>query len=59
MRLLAPQGVLLFSTNPSDISKWIQRAFAVSGADISAATLPFDFKGNPRIHHRCFELRTH
>ena len=25
-------------------------------ADISAATLPFDFAGHPRIH-RCFEIR--
>jgi 23S rRNA (guanine2445-N2)-methyltransferase / 23S rRNA (guanine2069-N7)-methyltransferase len=24
-------------------------------ADISKATLPFDFAGNPRIH-RCFEM---
>jgi hypothetical protein len=25
---------------------------------VSKVTLPFDFQGNPRIHH-CFELRAH
>jgi 23S rRNA (guanine2445-N2)-methyltransferase / 23S rRNA (guanine2069-N7)-methyltransferase len=57
MRLLAPAGVLLFSTN----FRYFQMDTALSRfrvADVSAATLPFDFKGNPRIH-RCFELRAH
>ncbi|MET0281963.1 MAG: bifunctional 23S rRNA (guanine(2069)-N(7))-methyltransferase RlmK/23S rRNA (guanine(2445)-N(2))-methyltransferase RlmL [Steroidobacteraceae bacterium] len=57
MRMLAPAGVLLFSTN----FRYFQMDTALSRfrvADVSAATLPFDFKGNPRIH-RCFELRAH
>lgn len=57
MRILAPDGMLLFSTN----ARYFQidtalRQFRVS--DVSAATLPFDFKGNPRIH-RCYEIRPH
>jgi 23S rRNA (guanine2445-N2)-methyltransferase / 23S rRNA (guanine2069-N7)-methyltransferase len=57
MRMLAPDGVLLFSTN----FRYFQMDTALSRfrvADVSSATLPFDFKGNPRIH-RCFELRAH
>jgi 23S rRNA (guanine2445-N2)-methyltransferase / 23S rRNA (guanine2069-N7)-methyltransferase len=56
MRLLAPEGMLIFSTNAQRFSldTDIHNAFRV--ADISAATLPFDFQGNPRIH-RCFELQ--
>jgi 23S rRNA (guanine2445-N2)-methyltransferase / 23S rRNA (guanine2069-N7)-methyltransferase len=57
MRILAPGGVLLFSTN----ARYFQidtalRQFRVS--DVSSTTLPFDFKDNPRIH-RCYELRAH
>jgi 23S rRNA (guanine2445-N2)-methyltransferase / 23S rRNA (guanine2069-N7)-methyltransferase len=55
MRILAPRGTLLFSTN----SRYFQIDTALSRfrvADVSAATLPFDFKGNPRIH-QCFEFR--
>jgi 23S rRNA (guanine2445-N2)-methyltransferase / 23S rRNA (guanine2069-N7)-methyltransferase len=56
MRVLAPDGLLVFSTNAQRFSldTAIYSAFRV--ADVSAATIPFDFKGNPRIH-RCFELR--
>ena len=57
MRILAPQGMLLFSTN----SRYFQMDTALSRfrvADVSKVTLPFDFQGNPRIHH-CFELRAH
>jgi 23S rRNA (guanine2445-N2)-methyltransferase / 23S rRNA (guanine2069-N7)-methyltransferase len=56
MRLLAPRGLLLFSTNaqrfrpdPAVEQRW-------QFTDISAQTLPFDFERNPRIH-RCFEIR--
>jgi 23S rRNA (guanine2445-N2)-methyltransferase / 23S rRNA (guanine2069-N7)-methyltransferase len=56
MRLLAPGGQLLFSTNAQHFkldeaarSRWVLK-------DLSAATLPFDFKRNPRIHH-AYELR--
>ncbi|HEY4881827.1 MAG TPA: bifunctional 23S rRNA (guanine(2069)-N(7))-methyltransferase RlmK/23S rRNA (guanine(2445)-N(2))-methyltransferase RlmL [Steroidobacteraceae bacterium] len=55
LRLLAPGGVLLFSTNaqrfrpdPVLLQRWQVR-------DISARMLPFDFERNPRIH-RCFEI---
>jgi 23S rRNA (guanine2445-N2)-methyltransferase / 23S rRNA (guanine2069-N7)-methyltransferase len=56
MRILDPEGILIFSTNAQRFSldTDIHSAFRV--ADISAATLPFDFQGNPRIH-RCFELK--
>jgi 23S rRNA (guanine2445-N2)-methyltransferase / 23S rRNA (guanine2069-N7)-methyltransferase len=57
MRILAPDGVLLFSTN----ARYFQLNTALAHfrvADVSAVTLPFDFKGNPRIH-RCYELRAH
>ena len=56
MRLLAPGGLLLFSTNAQRFkldeaarTKWLLE-------DISAETLPFDFKRNPRIH-QAYELR--
>lgn len=55
MRILAPGGTLLFSTN----SRYFQLDTALARfrvADVSAATLPFDFQGNPRIH-KCFEIR--
>jgi 23S rRNA (guanine2445-N2)-methyltransferase / 23S rRNA (guanine2069-N7)-methyltransferase len=56
MRLLSPEGQLIFSTNAQrfELSSVISDRFRV--ADISAATLPFDFQGNPRIH-RCFTLQ--
>jgi 23S rRNA (guanine2445-N2)-methyltransferase / 23S rRNA (guanine2069-N7)-methyltransferase len=56
MRLLAPGGVLLFSTNARQfrLDDSIQSGCEVR--DQSAASIPFDFKRNPRIH-RCYELR--
>ncbi len=56
MRLLAPGGLLLFSTNAQrfKLDQAALRQWAVT--DISAATIPFDFKRNPRIH-RAYELR--
>ena len=56
MRLLAPGGLLVFSTNAQrfKLDDSVGQRWAVE--DISAATIPFDFKGNPRIH-RAFELR--
>jgi 23S rRNA (guanine2445-N2)-methyltransferase / 23S rRNA (guanine2069-N7)-methyltransferase len=56
MRVLAPGGLLVFSTNAQRfaLDTDVHNAFRV--ADVSAATIPFDFKGNQRIH-RCFELR--
>jgi 23S rRNA (guanine2445-N2)-methyltransferase / 23S rRNA (guanine2069-N7)-methyltransferase len=56
MRLLAPGGLLLFSTNAQKfkLDDAAARQWAVT--DISSATIPFDFQRNPRIHH-AYELR--
>ena len=56
MRLLAPRGLLLFSTNAQRFrpDPAVEQRWQVT--DISAQTLPFDFERNPRIH-RCFEIR--
>jgi 23S rRNA (guanine2445-N2)-methyltransferase / 23S rRNA (guanine2069-N7)-methyltransferase len=53
---LSRDGLLVFSTNAQKfaLDPGVGEQFRV--ADISRATLPFDFQGNPRIH-RCFELR--
>jgi len=56
MRLLAPGGLLVFSTNAQRFQLDAQVALRYAVSDISAATLPHDFARNPRIH-RCFELR--
>ena len=55
-RLLAPQGLLLFSTNAQRFRLQEQLAERYQIRDLSAATLPRDFERNPRIH-RCFEVR--
>ena len=56
LRLLAPGGLLMFSTNrrkfkldPHALNRWMVK-------DISAATLPKDFQRNPHIH-KAFEIR--
>ena len=56
MRLLAPGGLLLFSTNAQRfrLDEAVAERWAVQ--DISAATIPFDFRRSPRIH-RAYELR--
>jgi 23S rRNA (guanine2445-N2)-methyltransferase / 23S rRNA (guanine2069-N7)-methyltransferase len=56
MQLLAPGGLLLFSTNAQrfKLEDAAREQWAVQ--DVSAATIPFDFKRNPRIH-RAYELR--
>ncbi len=56
MRRLAPGGLLLFSCNAQRfrLDDTIGRRWQVS--DVSAATLPFDFARNPRIH-RCYEIQ--
>ena len=56
MRLLAPGGLLLFSTNAQrfKLDEALSERWRV--ADVSAASIPFDFKRNERIH-RCYELR--
>jgi 23S rRNA (guanine2069-N7)-methyltransferase / 23S rRNA (guanine2445-N2)-methyltransferase len=54
--LMAPGGLLVFSTNAQrfKLDEALRERFAVD--DVSAQTLPFDFERNPKIH-RCFELR--
>jgi 23S rRNA (guanine2445-N2)-methyltransferase / 23S rRNA (guanine2069-N7)-methyltransferase len=56
MQLLAPGGLLVFSTNAQKfrLDEELDARFAVS--DISAATLPVDFERNPKIH-KCYEIR--
>ena len=56
MRLLAPDGLLLFSTNRRGfrLDESLAREFSVE--DISRATLPEDFRRNPKIH-QCWEFR--
>lgn len=56
MRLLEPDGVLIFSNN---LRRFKMDAKALSDLkikDISRATLPKDFERNPRIHN-CWEIR--
>jgi 23S rRNA G2445 N2-methylase RlmL/23S rRNA G2069 N7-methylase RlmK/C1962 C5-methylase RlmI len=55
-KLLAPGGLLVFSTNAQRFKLDDALAAPYDIRDISAATLPRDFERNPRIH-RCFEIR--
>jgi 23S rRNA (guanine2445-N2)-methyltransferase / 23S rRNA (guanine2069-N7)-methyltransferase len=57
-RLLAPGGLLVFSTNAQKfrLDEVLMTRYSVK--DITAPTLPRDFERNPRIH-RCFEIRSH
>ncbi|MBV8194909.1 MAG: class I SAM-dependent methyltransferase [Candidatus Dormibacteraeota bacterium] len=54
--LLAPDGLILFSTNSQRfrLANGIGERYPVQ--DVSAATVPPDFARNARIH-RCFEIR--
>ncbi|HEY6927947.1 MAG TPA: bifunctional 23S rRNA (guanine(2069)-N(7))-methyltransferase RlmK/23S rRNA (guanine(2445)-N(2))-methyltransferase RlmL, partial [Steroidobacteraceae bacterium] len=56
VRLLAPGGLVVFSTNSQrfKLDESLTRRYDV--VDISTKTLPKDFERNPRIH-RCFEVR--
>jgi 23S rRNA (guanine2445-N2)-methyltransferase / 23S rRNA (guanine2069-N7)-methyltransferase len=56
MRLLAPGGLLVFSTNAQKfrIDPGLAQRHAL--VDITPATIPEDFARNPRIH-TCFEIR--
>jgi 23S rRNA (guanine2445-N2)-methyltransferase / 23S rRNA (guanine2069-N7)-methyltransferase len=55
-RVLAPGGLLVFSTNAQKFKLDESLAARYSVRDISAETLPTDFARNPRIH-RCYEIR--
>jgi 23S rRNA (guanine2445-N2)-methyltransferase / 23S rRNA (guanine2069-N7)-methyltransferase len=56
MRLLAPGGMLVFSTNAQKFRLETALAETYEILDISRETLPKDFERNPRIH-QCFEVR--
>jgi len=56
LRLVAPGGVLVFSTNFTRFSMDGSLTAMADVEDISRATVPKDFERNPRIH-RCFLLR--
>jgi 23S rRNA (guanine2445-N2)-methyltransferase / 23S rRNA (guanine2069-N7)-methyltransferase len=56
VRLLAPGGLLVFSTNAQRFRLEPALAERYAIRDVSAATLPRDFERNPRIH-RCFEIK--
>ena len=56
MALLAPGGKLVFSTNAQKFKMDSGVGERYKVIDISRATLPEDFKRNPRIH-RAWELR--
>jgi 23S rRNA (guanine2445-N2)-methyltransferase / 23S rRNA (guanine2069-N7)-methyltransferase len=49
-RLLAPDGILLFSTNFRRFTLERERLASLQLDDIAAATLPRDFARSPRIH---------
>jgi 23S rRNA (guanine2445-N2)-methyltransferase / 23S rRNA (guanine2069-N7)-methyltransferase len=54
--LLAPGGLIVFSTNAQKFRLDEQVAQRFDVRDVSAATLPKDFERNPRIH-KCYEVR--
>lgn len=55
-RLLAPQGLLVFSTNAQRFRLAPELGERYQVIDVSTQTLPEDFARNARIH-RCFEIR--
>lgn len=56
MALLEPDGVLIFSTNNRRFHLDAAALAGLAIEDITRATLPEDFKRNPRIH-QCFRIR--
>jgi 23S rRNA (guanine2445-N2)-methyltransferase / 23S rRNA (guanine2069-N7)-methyltransferase len=55
MQRLAPGGALIFSTNAQRFKLAAEVGERWRVEDLSRRTLPFDFQGNPRIHH-CYEI---
>jgi 23S rRNA (guanine2445-N2)-methyltransferase / 23S rRNA (guanine2069-N7)-methyltransferase len=55
-QLLAPAGLIVFSTNAQRFRLEESLSARYEVRDVSAATLPKDFERNPRIH-KCFEVR--
>lgn len=56
MRLLEPDGILIFSNNLRRFRLDLEALAMLDIEDIGAATLPHDFSRNPRIHH-CWIVR--
>jgi len=56
VQLLAPAGLMLFSTNAQRFKLDASLMQRYDIRDISADTLPLDFARNPRVH-RCYEVR--
>lgn len=56
MDILAPGGLLVFSTNAQRFRLEPSVAEKYDVRDISAETIPEDFARNPKIH-RCYEIR--
>lgn len=56
VRLLAPEGLLVFSTNYTRFELDTAALAGLAIEDISRATIPKDFERSPRIH-RCFLVR--
>ncbi|MBV5308409.1 bifunctional 23S rRNA (guanine(2069)-N(7))-methyltransferase RlmK/23S rRNA (guanine(2445)-N(2))-methyltransferase RlmL [Chromatium okenii] len=56
LRLLEPNGVLIFSNNLRRFRIDLDALAELEVEDISAASLPRDFARNPRIHH-CWTIR--
>jgi 23S rRNA (guanine2445-N2)-methyltransferase / 23S rRNA (guanine2069-N7)-methyltransferase len=56
VQLLAPAGLMLFSTNAQRFKLDASLMQRYDLRDISADTLPPDFARNPRVH-RCYEVR--
>ncbi len=55
-RLLAPDGVLVFSTNRRKFKLASEALTGLAIEDITHATIPPDFARNPKVH-RCWRIR--
>ena len=55
-RLLAPGGLMIFSTNAQRFRLETSLAERFEVRDISAATVPLDFARHAKVH-RCYEVR--
>jgi 23S rRNA (guanine2445-N2)-methyltransferase / 23S rRNA (guanine2069-N7)-methyltransferase len=56
MQMLAPAGLLIFSTNAQKFRLEAALAERFAASDITRATIPEDFARSPRIHS-CYEIR--
>jgi 23S rRNA (guanine2445-N2)-methyltransferase / 23S rRNA (guanine2069-N7)-methyltransferase len=55
LALLAPDGILYFSTNFRRFKMDSPSLSGLTVEDISASTIPEDFSRNPRIHY-CWKI---